>query len=125
MNIEDRLRDAIVSIEDLLSQNSEMYRRSDTERLKGEIKGLRLALSYLKEEQRTFPAPCNCGDENIGILRSEIGTWHIREGGDSSLVAETWATDCGKTVKVKEFASWPIPRPGKICAECDWGRYLP
>lgn len=54
MNLEDRLREAIKAIETLLSQNSEMYRRSDTEILRGKIEGINLALFYLKEEQRKF-----------------------------------------------------------------------
>lgn len=50
--LEDRLYCAIRSLEELLSQNDEMYRRSDTERLRGKIEGLKLALSYLDENAR-------------------------------------------------------------------------
>lgn len=52
MELEDRLYGAIKTLESLLSQNDEMYRRSDTERLRGKIEGIKLALSYLTEEKK-------------------------------------------------------------------------
>lgn len=51
MNLEARLHNAIKKLEELLAQNDEMYRRSDTERLRGKIDGIKLALSYLNEEK--------------------------------------------------------------------------
>lgn len=51
MKLEDRLHIAIKKLEELLAQNDEMYRRSDTERLRGKIDGIKLALSYLNEEK--------------------------------------------------------------------------
>jgi hypothetical protein len=51
MDLEERLNYAIKVLEDLLNQNDSMYRRRDTERLKGKIEGLKLALSYLCEQK--------------------------------------------------------------------------
>lgn len=51
MDLENRLHSAIKKLEELLAQNDEMYRRSDTERLRGKIDGIKLALSYLNEEK--------------------------------------------------------------------------
>lgn len=91
MGLEARLHSAIKKLEELLAQNDEMYRRSDTERLRGKIEGIKLALSYLNEEKMErvrelskvldkhermmkiaydysedecgdYPAPCNCDD---------------------------------------------------------------
>jgi hypothetical protein len=91
MKLEDRLHIAIKTLEGMLAQNDEMYRRSDTERLRGKIDGIKLALSYMNEEKMErvrelsdnhermmkiaydysetddemcgdYPAPCNCDD---------------------------------------------------------------
>lgn len=50
MNLEERLRGALKSLEDLLNQPHDLYRRPDEDRLRGKIEGVKLALSYLNDE---------------------------------------------------------------------------
>ena len=50
MNLEERLRGALKALEELNAPQYDVYRRSDEERLRGKIEGVKLALSYLNDE---------------------------------------------------------------------------
>lgn len=51
MNLEERLRHALVSLEGIRDEPSE-YRNKDRERINGKIEGVKLALSYLEDEKK-------------------------------------------------------------------------
>lgn len=65
MNLEERLRGALAALEELNDEYWDMY-SSPSDRLKGKIEGVKLALSYLDDEVcGDYPAPCNCDDPRI------------------------------------------------------------
>jgi hypothetical protein len=85
MKLETRLNRAIKKLEETLAQNDEMYRSRHTERMRGKIEGIKLALSYLNEEKmkrvreltriltkHERPRSTNHGCEDCALIRSKL-----------------------------------------------------
>lgn len=67
MNVEryeKALWKAVRALEDLVNQPHDLYRRPDEDRLRGKIEGVKLALSYLRDEKNYYCGVPNCRDEH-------------------------------------------------------------